>query len=185
MSADATERLRALARDYSRGRLSFEAYRRQRTSLLDSLDPPRARASPVPWPRPMVWGGFLVAVGTIVIVLSWHRGQNMTIEHERGPGPSRPEPAAAPDRIQGLIAPLLSDPDWDDARIAAVNAALLEEGPRRIAARQQTEWFQRFAAEVRRHLQERRSQQGTLAALAVTIGLDPDAPGEPLRAPGR
>ena len=97
----------------------------------------------------------------------------------------------SPDRIFDLISPLMSDPDWSDAHVAAVNAALLEEGSRQIALRQQTAWFQRFATEVRRRLGEQRAlgadhlapAKNSLAALAVTIGLDPGAPELPLRPP--
>jgi hypothetical protein len=117
----------------------------------------------------------------MMIVLSWHRDRTVALEDRRVPGRRHPELAAASDRIQSLVVPLLNDPDWDDARVATVNEALLEEGPRRIAARQQTQWFQRFAAEVRRHLKQH--QSSTLDALAVTIGLDPEALDAPLRTP--
>src|SRR6185312_17045370 len=170
MSEEVAERLRSLVKDYQYGRLSFPEYRRLRTSLLDSLDrqpqvvaaevitQPRA-ASPPPsspekrksvalsrsqWTRALVLG---VVLATIGAVLALNRSGR-----ER-PGASEPPRVVSSDRIYEVIEPLMSNPDWGEARIAAVNASLLEEGARQIAARQQTEWFQRFAAEVRRRLQ--------------------------------
>jgi hypothetical protein len=199
------KRLRTLAQEFSRGRLSFEAYRRERTALLDSITPPpphlpaaadtghertatqAARSEPVSnfsltrWTRPLFLGA--LAACAAVTFLIWPQTRHAGLESRRVPGSSAPAHPAAGDRIQGLVAPLLSDPDWDDAHIAAVNAALLEEGPLRIAAHQKAEWFQRFAAEVRRRLKQQPSQQSTLAELAMTIGLDPNALDEPLRPP--
>jgi hypothetical protein len=102
--------------------------------------------------------------------------------------------AGSSERIFKLVTSLLASPDWSDAHIAEVNAGLLEEGSRHIAAEQHTEWFQRFAAEVRRRLkkEQHRSrgnhlapEKSSLAALAVTIGLDPRALDEPLSSPLR
>jgi hypothetical protein len=212
MSEAAADRLRSLVRDYQQGRLSFPEYRRLRAALLDSLgrEPgeevvaakliaevitqPRP-ASPVvvrpggvgtrkstPWSRRQ-WVGALV-LGLVAVTIGAMLLLNRSAERSgaavsRGPVSS--------DRIYDVIEPLMNNPDWGEARIAAVNASLLEEGARQIAARQQTEWFQRFAAEVRQRLQSQRAagaeglmpDKSSLAALAVTIGLnlqDLDAP---------
>jgi hypothetical protein len=194
MNEDVADRLRSLAKDYSRGRLNLETYRRLRTPLLDSLTAlpsPVARVRPrVRSIRPLVLG---LVVGAAVGGLLLREGIRGDVHWRRAP--SYPQQAARPsaDRVFDLISPLLDNPDWGDARIASVNAGLLEEGPRRIAADQGTQWFQRFAEEVRRRLKEQQAmaadrlvpEKSSLAALAVTIGLDLEALDEPLRSPGR
>lgn len=92
--------------------------------------------------------------------------------------------ATQADPVHVLIQPLLDRDDWSDARVAAVNAGLLETGSVRIAAAASTEWFQAFVDAVRRRLQEQQALGATpltpdkspLAALAVTIGLDLSSP---------
>jgi len=138
------------------------------------------------------WMGVLVlavlVAGTAGLFVR-ERSRSPPAGDEAGAPPA--EVSAGSDRIFLLVAPLLNNPDWGDSRIAAVNAALLEEGSRQIAARQRTEWFQHFAAEVRRRLAQQRAlgadrlvpEKSSLAALAVTIGLDPRVPDEPLQAP--
>ena len=216
MSEAAADRLRCLVKDYQQGRLSFPEYRRLRTALLDSLgrEPgeegvaaeliaevitqPRPPAAPSPvvtskpaasprsrWVGALVLG--LVVVVTIGAILVLERG---TPESSGVPVPGSP---VGSDRIYDVIEPLMNNPDWGEARIAAVNASLLEEGARQIAARQQTEWFQRFAAEVRRRLESQRAagaeglvpDKSSLAALAVTIGLNLDDLDAPLTPPAR
>jgi hypothetical protein len=222
MSEEVADRLRSLVKDYQNGRLTFPEYRRLRTSLLDSLDrqpgtvgaevitQPRSPAAAPPPPddvgtvrrlprlerRKYVtlsrsqWIGAL-AVGLMIAILGavliLNRGgrERAGVPESRGPVSS--------DRIYAVIAPLLNSPDWGEARIAAVNASLLEEGARQITARQQTEWFQRFAAEVRRRLENQRAagaeelvpEKSSLAALAVTIGLDLNDLDAPLMPPAR
>ncbi len=212
MSEAAADRLRGLVKDYQQGRLSFPEYRRLRTSVLDSLgrEPgeevvaaeliaevitqPRPASPPVghpggvgmrrstswlrrPWIGALVLGLVAVTIGAMLILN--HSGERSGAPVSRGPVSS--------DRIYDVIEPLMNNPDWGEARVAAVNASLLEEGARQIAARQQTEWFQRFAAEVRQRLESQKAagaeglmpDKSSLAALAVTIGLnlqDLDAP---------
>jgi hypothetical protein len=187
-------RLRSLAKDYSQGRLNLEAYRRLRTSLLDSLTAlpspvPRAR-SRVRWIRALVLGLVVGAAVGGLLIRDRIRGD---LHWGRAPSYPRQAVPASADRVFGLIAPMLDNPDWGDARIASVNAGLLEEGPRKIAADQETQWFQRFAEEVRSRLKEQQAmaadrlvpEKSSLAALAVTIGLDLEALDEPLESPGR
>jgi hypothetical protein len=196
-------------KDYQQGRVSFPEYRRLRTSLLDSLGrEPRVEivaAEVITQPRPPApslacssdvvtrksaassrprWMGALV-LGLVAATI----GAMLLVNHSGRERSGVPESQGqvSSDRIYELIEPLMNNPDWGEARIAAVNASLLEEGVRQIAARQQTAWFQRFAAEVRRRLESQRAagaeelapDQSSLAALAVTIGLnlkDLDAP---------
>jgi len=228
MSEEVADRLRCLVKDYQYGRLSFPEYRRLRTELLDSLEPPAgmsvepppgrvtaevitqprstapppsgdeatARRLPRPgkrryvslsrsqWIGALALGGLIATVGA-VLVLS--RGG-----HESAAPPAFQAPDSS-ERIYQVIAPLLNTPDWGEARIAAVNASLLEEGGRRITACQGTQWFQRFAAEVRRRLENQRAagaeelvpEKSSLAALAVTIGLNLDDLDAPPRPPPR
>ena len=195
MNEDAADRLRSLAKDYSQGRLNLETYRRLRTPLLDSLTAlpsPVARGrSRVRWIRALVLGVVVgAAVGGLLL-----RDRIRGDLHWGRAAPSYPRQAvpASADRVFGLIAPMLDNPDWGDARIASVNAGLLEEGPRKIAADQGTAWFQRFAEEVRSRLKEQQAmaadrlvpEKSSLAALAVTIGLDLEALDGPLGSPGR
>ncbi len=142
----------------------------------------------------LVWLAAL-AVGVVIVpVVAGWLVRDRIVGEPRGAREANVPAQAAPegsDRIFRLVAPLLEDRNWTEARIAAVNAGLLEEGARQIAAKQGTEWFQRFAADVRRRLKERQDmgadrrapEKSSLAALAVTIGLDPRAPDAPLRPP--
>jgi hypothetical protein len=135
-------------------------------------------------------------VGAIVVAVLAHRLFAGQARGEPDQEPALGEAAQLPadsGRIFALVAPLLNDPDWTDARIASVNAGLLEEGSRRIAAARRFEWFQRFAAQVRVHLEDQRVQRhnsaaperSSLSALAVTIGLDLNALDEPPRSSTR
>lgn len=201
MSEDVADRLRSLAREYSQGRLSLEVYRQKRTRLLDSLQSPQSaavRPSPsaptVPnaplAPSWVGWVGlFILGVMVVGALCSVLLGDRFREQPDRGRAmnESRHVGQAGSDRIFALVAPLLKDPNWTEARIAAVNAALLEEGTRRIAAERQTEWFQRFVQEVRQRLEEQRALRAdggsSLEALAVTIGIDLNAPRVPPHPP--
>ncbi|MGH8303879.1 MAG: hypothetical protein ACRET5_20735, partial [Steroidobacteraceae bacterium] len=101
--------------------------------------------------------------------------------------------AAAPgggqtDPIQVLLQPLLQNPDWSDARLLALNEALLEAGRPRLEAVRSTDWFDAFVASVRSRLLQQQALAGApltpdnspLAALAVTLGIDLAAPSRPV-----
>ncbi len=200
-SEDLADRLRFLATEYSQGRLTLEAYRKVRSRLLDSLtgssEPPAPNKLPVPPAAPQAphllpaWllGLGLAVLGTLVVAAYSSRlFRDRNHERYRAQATSRGQTVsdsphtASPGsgRIFELVSPLLDDPVWTEARIAAVNAALLEEGPRRIAAQRRTQWFRRFAQEVQRRLEEQQAleagravpERSSLAALAETIGLD-------------
>jgi formylglycine-generating enzyme required for sulfatase activity len=92
--------------------------------------------------------------------------------------------AAEQDRIQTLLTRFTDRSDWGDAPLAMLNADLLEMGGGRLAESSSKVWFQRFVEEVRRRLKEQQALAATplsadnspLAALAVTVGLDLNAP---------
>ena len=88
------------------------------------------------------------------------------------------------DRIQTQLAQFTDRGDWSDASLTALNADLLELGGSRMAEASGNSWFQRFAEEVRQRLKEQQAlasspltaDNSPLAALAVTVGLDLNAP---------
>lgn len=95
------------------------------------------------------------------------------------------------DPIRQLLDPLLQSPDWSDARLLALNEALLEAGRPRLEAARGTDWFDAFVANVRSRLRQQQALAGApltpenspLAALAVTLGIDLAAPPRPVIAP--
>lgn len=202
INEDIAHRLRSLAKEYSQGHLSLEGYRRVRAPLLDSLAvsqrSPAAQKLPPPstvsraWDTNsrVVWFGLLILCALVAGALSgWLFRDRANDWRERTQKDNRHADSASAERIFRLVVPLLNDPDWTEARIAAVNVALLEEGSRHIAAQRRTEWFQRFAEEVRHRLEEQKAlkadraapERSSLAALAVTIGLDLNSPHEARR----
>ncbi|MDB6087539.1 MAG: hypothetical protein JWN85_323 [Gammaproteobacteria bacterium] len=214
MSDDVAGRLRALAQDCFEGRLTLPAYRRLRAPLLDSLvahetvtddadviTQPRMAAlraessarSPL---QQRVRGGRTAAIAAITasvlisliigIWLTWNKLPFVRTSGWESPSQAAPE-APRPDSVQTLVQPLLESTDWSDNRLAAVNTGLLEAGRARVAADARTEWFERFAAAVRRRLKEEQALGGAsspdkspLAALAVTIGVDLKSPDSPI-----
>jgi len=92
--------------------------------------------------------------------------------------------AAEQDRIHSLLAEFSDHGDWGDGHLAALNTDLLELGGARIAEAASESWFQHFVEEVRQRLKEQQALASTaltadnspLAALAVTVGLDLNAP---------
>jgi hypothetical protein len=199
MIEDVANRVRLLATDYCEGRMTFEAYRRERTALLDSLPAqgadadsaitrPRYRAPPAdsdrrnddartPARAPAKesgprgrWRTLVVLTLGVVALLAFALWQQ---KRQAEPLSANAEP------VREAIAPLLTTQEWSDARIAAVNVGLTEAGPQRIAAAAATDWFQRFRGEVRDHVRHEERESGRaldprsnpLAALAVTLGI--------------
>jgi hypothetical protein len=214
MSDDVAGRLRALARDCFEGRLTLAAYRRLRAPLLDSLVAHEAAtddADAITQPRVVAVrteqsaaaplrrrsrggqraGGMAIAAVVIIglIVGGWLASKKLPLVGGMGwASTSQAAPEATHiDGVHALVQPLLESTDWSDARIAAVNTGLLEAGRARIAADARSEWFERFAAAVRRRLKEEQALGGAsspdrtpLAALAVTIGVDLKSPDSPI-----
>ena len=93
------------------------------------------------------------------------------------------------DPIRALLQPLLESPDWSDARLLALNEALLEAGRPRIEAVRDTDWFDAVLDSVRSRLLQQQALAGApltpdrspLAALAVTLGIDLAATAGPNR----
>ena len=86
--------------------------------------------------------------------------------------------------VQALLQEFVAGGDWSDARIASLNAALLELGGGQIGAAAHNDRFLGFVDELRRRLKEQQALSPTrltvdnspLAALAVTVGLDLNSP---------
>jgi len=99
------------------------------------------------------------------------------------------EPPGQADPIRTLLQPLLESSDWSDARLLALNEALLEAGRPRIEAVRDTDWFDAVLDSVRSRLLQQQALAGApltpdrspLAALAVTLGIDLTATAGPNR----
>jgi formylglycine-generating enzyme required for sulfatase activity len=91
---------------------------------------------------------------------------------------------AAGDNLRVVVAPLLDNGDWSETRIAQVNSDLRHAGEQQIAAAMRTEWFESLSDTVRRRLKEQQAlsdapltpDKNSLAALAVTLGIDVRSP---------
>ena len=86
--------------------------------------------------------------------------------------------------IEEVVRPFIDRNDWSDASVNGLNASLLELGHQPLGAAASEQWFQRFVDEVRRRFKEQQAlstapltaDNSPLAALAVTVGLDLNAP---------
>jgi formylglycine-generating enzyme required for sulfatase activity len=217
MSADVAARLRALTQDYHEGRLNLAAYRALRAPLLDSLvaavpsaadmdiTRPRAvrpaTAAPVedapggvqpPGRRP--FGPVLIALALAALA-----GGALVWLFVGGGGPadnvaavsdsSVPAGNAATSLVYATVVAFTERNDWSDARLATLNASLLEAGEHEIALIAREDGFHRFVDELRKHLKERQALASTpltpdnsaIAALAVTVGLDLNSPDAAIR----
>jgi formylglycine-generating enzyme required for sulfatase activity len=205
MSTDLATRLRLLVQDHHDGRLSLAEYRKLRAPLLDSLGsleltgvddeavtrPRMAGRSPAVapaapdrghsslWSRPRRRAVLVIGLVLVAVVgwslWRWHAGA--------GPAGQSGEYAAA-EPVYAVVQPFVERGDWSDARVNALNAALIEAGPRALTAAESEQGFERFVDEVRRRFKEQAALSAApltadncpLAALAVTIGLDLNAP---------
>jgi len=214
MSADLAARLRALAHDHHEGRLNLAAYRKLRAPLLDSLElharamdemavtQPRSLGRAAGKPRQTGDTGVEAATRAttlpriIVSLLSllligaaaWWALQRSTPDEEAA------AEAIAPGNVMNgpvhdVVEPFVQRGDWSDARVAALNVALLELGERQIGAVAGEPWFQRFVDDLRKRFKEQQAlvqtpltaQSSPLAALAVTVGLDLNSPDAAIR----
>jgi formylglycine-generating enzyme required for sulfatase activity len=213
MSADLAARLRALARDHHEGRLNLATYRKLRAPLLDSLElhagaidemavtqprslgraaaaarsPQVAKSEPAgaapasKLPRIVVAG--VVSLALIGAVGWWAVHRSTSDEHVTGDVVTPTSP------VYELVDPFVHRGDWSDARVAAMNVALLELGEREIGAVASEPWFQRFVDDVRKRVKEQQAlvqapltaKSSPLAALAVTVGLDLNSPDAAIR----
>jgi formylglycine-generating enzyme required for sulfatase activity len=206
MSTDLATRLRLLAQDHHDGRLSLAEYRKLRAPLLDSLAsqeltgvddeavtrprvagrqpavapkaPERGHSSL--WSRPRLRAVLVVGLLVLVALVGWSLRR-----WHAGAGPAgQPGEYAAAEPVYAVVRPFVERGDWSDARVNALNAALIEVGPRALTAAESEQGFERFVDEVRRRFKEQAAlsaapltaDNSPLAALAVTIGLDLNAP---------
>jgi formylglycine-generating enzyme required for sulfatase activity len=175
---------------------------------LSSPSPSRAPTSPqAPTPSPVAEhpettppGGKLDSARiagyvTLAVLLTVVIGFFIWRRQSQQPGP--PPVAASPgtptskgqgiDAIQALLAPLIENPDWSNARLLTLNEALVEAGQAQIDGARNADWFQAFVESVRSRLREQQALAGApltpasspLAALAVTLGIDLAAPDQP------
>lgn len=210
MSADLAARLRALAQDHHAGKLTLAAYRKLRAPLLDSLElhamdemavtqprslgraagrPPRTRIQdtavkaatrPTTLPRVIV----VLLLLLVIALAAWWTLQRSTPHQEAAADSIAP---AGP--VHDVVEPFVQRGDWSDARVAALNVALLELGDRQIGAVAGEQWFQRFVDDLRKRFKEQQAlvqtpltaQSSPLAALAVTVGLNLDSPDAAIR----
>jgi formylglycine-generating enzyme required for sulfatase activity len=207
MSTDLATRLRLLVQDHHDGRLSLAEYRKLRAPLLDSLasreltgvddeavtrprmagrSPPTVasaapdRGHPDFWSRPGRRAVLVIGLLVLVAVVGWSLRR-----WHAGAGPAdQPGEYAAAEPVYAAVRPFVERGDWSDARVNALNAALIEVGPRALTAAESEQGFERFVDEVRRRFKEQAAlstapltaDNSPLAALAVTIGLDLNAP---------
>jgi formylglycine-generating enzyme required for sulfatase activity len=207
MSTDLATRLRLLAQDHHDGRLSLAEYRKLRAPLLDSLasqeltgvddeavtrprmagrSPPAVAPAPPDRGHPDFWSPprrravLVIGLLVLVAVVGW----SLRRWHE-GAGPAgQPGEYEAAEPVYAVVRPFVERGDWSDARVNALNAALIEAGPRALTAAVSEQGFERFVDEVRRRFKEQAAlsaapltaDNSPLAALAVTIGLDLNAP---------
>ena len=124
----------------------------------------------------------LVAVAVAVLV---GRGVGSRAGAVNGAGDSSTrDDAAGAEAVHRLIDEFTDRGDWSEARLAPLNAALLELGGARLAATAHEAGFQRFVDELRRRLKEQQAlapapltaDNSPLAALAVTVGFDLKSP---------
>lgn len=206
MSADVAARLRVLARDHHEGRLTLAVYRQLRAPLLDSLSvraassvddeavtrprlviPRTAAANGVSVDAPVRTSKAALRMAVIALGLLLLAGAVWWALHSRNGGggaAGAANGAAGTSALQSAIREFSERADWNDSRVAALNATLLELDRRRIAAAASEQWFQDFVDTVRRRFKEQQAlaaaaltpDNSPLAALAVTVGLDLNSP---------
>mgnify|MGYP001550241104 CR=1 FL=1 len=134
--------------------------------------------------------GLLLAFAGAFIVWRHHPG-SAAPARAAAAGTGEASAGGAADPVRALLQPLLEQPDWSDARLLALNEALLEAGRPQIEADRNTDWFDAFVQSVRSRLRQQQALAGApltpdsspLAALAVTLGIDLATPAQPAPAP--
>ena len=151
--------------------------------------PGKPSAARVAQPGTAKPAGGRLPIGTIAIVVALLAAATVAYWMWLGPVSSgRASDAAGtatqPNRVHDLVTPFIDRADWSDARLASLNASLLELGGAQIAVVAREAWFQHFVDELRQRLKEQQAlatapltvDNSPLAALAVTVGLDLDSP---------
>lgn len=126
-----------------------------------------------------------IRVGVVVLALAGLGAWWWLAPQSPGAGGTSTMPTAAEQgRIHSLLTQFTDRGDWSDTHLATLNADLLELGGAQLSASADEAWFQRFVDEIRRRLKEQQALASTplsadnspLAALAITVGLDLNAP---------
>ncbi|HEX3844552.1 MAG TPA: SUMF1/EgtB/PvdO family nonheme iron enzyme [Steroidobacteraceae bacterium] len=155
--------------------------------------PQRSEPAQAPQPPPSgdrVRVGRVTAYVALVLLLTLAVGFFVWRHYSHGAASAAanaPVSAGQTDPLRALLEPLLQNPDWSDARLVALNQALLEAGQSRLDAARNTDWFDAFVASVRSRLLQQQALAGTpltpdnspLAALAVSLGIDLAVPVQP------
>lgn len=203
MSSDLAARLRALAQDYGEGKLSLATYRKLRAPLIDSLElqgtirsdddeitrprvvprPADAAASAEP-EAPKSKRGLIVTIAVLGVALAAGAGVWLSRSGGGDEVSSTAENAPPPDAVAALVHSFQEGGDWSEAHIASFDAALRSLGPQRIARASTEPAFRQFVEDVRRRFKEQQAlaaapltrESSSLAALAVTVGLDLNSP---------
>lgn len=210
MSADLAARLRALARDHQTGKLSLAVYRKLRAPLLDSLalhavrgpdektqpralarTPEAAPAHPASQqPSSAARAKPYAQIAIALFALTAIAGLAFWTLHRPAPNDAVTADSDSPEgAVYELVGAFNERGDWSEARIAALNAALLELDRQQIAGAATQQWFQRFVDELRKRFKEQQAlapapltaRTSPLAALAVTVGLDLNSPDAGIR----
>ena len=161
----------------------------QPRAAIGRATPERSEPPPPPAAGKEARSGRVMAYTGLVLILTLAAAFFIWRQHSRGSGsPAAAAPARGgqTDPLQALLEPLLQTPDWSDARLVALNQALLEVGQARLDAARSTDWFDAFVESVRSRLLQQQALAGTpltaenspLAALAVTLGIDLAAPAQ-------
>jgi formylglycine-generating enzyme required for sulfatase activity len=123
---------------------------------------------------------FVLGVLIIITVVAWTlRGR-----HSQGGAADQASESAESAPVYAVVRPFVERADWSDARVNALNASLLELGHGGVASAASEQWFEHFVDDVRRRFKEQQAlsaapltaDNSPLAALAVTVGLDLNAP---------
>lgn len=149
------------------------------SSVANAPKPVNRAARYGPWRLAALVALGLLLTAAIVWVIEHHRS---TAVAPRTAAPARNAQDIAggrTDPLRPLLQPLLEDPHWSEARLVAVNEALLQAGPARIAAERQYAWFDAVVDAVRSRLSQQQALASApltpatspLAALASTLGI--------------
>jgi formylglycine-generating enzyme required for sulfatase activity len=133
------------------------------------------------------YAALAVVLAAAVGFLVWRHHSHVLSTPAAAAGGTGAQPAGQGDPIHALLEPLLESPDWSDARLLALNEALLEAGRPRIEAVRDTEWFDAVVDSVRSRLLQQQAltsspltpDRSPLAALAATLGIDLSALASP------
>jgi len=156
----------------------------------------RRFAADLPRPAPQVWQRIgrgriagLAALGLVlaaaIVFLVWFEIKVPAPQRTAGASGAATSLRSA-DPIRTLLEPLLKERNWSNARLLALNDALLKVGPARISAERNSDWFNAVVDRVRTRLREQQALAGApltpatspLAALARTLGIGLGMPGK-------